>query len=156
MLEFASGTGLYRGEGSDAPGGLCGKGQPITDNRQPATTRSTELFFPLYLYHCMKKNFWHKLLSILVNKYFLSFVVFAVWIFFFDQHNLVDRFKSKQRLNQLMQDTVFYRQKIAHDREAIRLLKTNPQNLERFAREQYRMKAPDEEIFVILKKGEVR
>lgn len=36
----------------------------------------------------------------------------------------------------------------------IKLLKTNPQNLEQFAREKYLMKAPDEEIFVILKKGQ--
>jgi cell division protein DivIC len=104
----------------------------------------------------MKKNFWQKVIAVLVNKYFLSLVGFSVWIIFFDQHNLVDRYKSKERLNQLKQDTVFYQEKIRSDREKIRLLKTSPQNLERFAREQYLMKAPDEEIFVILKKGQTK
>lgn len=92
----------------------------------------------------------------MVNKYFLSLVLFSVWVIFFDQHNLVDRYKSKQHLNQLKSDTVFYQQKIRKDRETMKLLKTNPQNLERFAREQYRMKAPDEEVFVILKKGQTK
>ncbi|MCX6223732.1 MAG: septum formation initiator family protein [Bacteroidia bacterium] len=104
----------------------------------------------------MNKKFWHKVLSVLVNKYFLSLVVFSVWIFFFDQHNLVDRFKSRQHLDQLKSDTVFYQEKIRSDRKSIKLLKTNPQNLERFAREKYMMKAPDEEVFVILKKGQTK
>lgn len=100
----------------------------------------------------MNKKFWHTVLSLVVNKYFISLVIFLVLIIFFDQHNLVDRYKSKQHLNQLKQDTLFYREKIRKDREAIKLLKTNPENLEKFAREKYMMKAPDEDIFVILKK----
>ena len=101
----------------------------------------------------MNKKFWPTVFAILVNKYFISLVLFSIWVVFFDQHNLVDRFKSKEHLSQLKMDTVFYRDKIRNDREKIKLLKTNPQNLERFAREQYLMKAPDEEVFVILKKG---
>lgn len=104
----------------------------------------------------MNKKFWHKVLNLVINKYFLSLVLFSVWIIFFDQHNLVDRYKSKQHLDQLKKDTVFYQNKIREDRKAIRLLKTNPQNLERFAREKYLMKTPDEEVFVILKKGETK
>ena len=104
----------------------------------------------------MNRKFWHIVYSILTNKYLLVFAVFAVWIIFFDQHNLVDRYKSKEHLNQLKQDTVFYQKKIRSDREKMRLLKTNPQNLERFAREQYLMKAPDEEVFIILKKGQTK
>jgi cell division protein DivIC len=104
----------------------------------------------------MNRKFWHKVLALLVNKYFLSLVGFSIWIIFFDQHNLVDRYKSKEHLNQLKRDTLFYQEQIRSDREAIRLLKTNPQNLERFGREQYLMKAPDEEIFVILKKGQTK
>jgi cell division protein DivIC len=104
----------------------------------------------------MNRKLWHKILALVVNKYFLSLLGFAVWIVFFDQHNLVDRYKSKQHLDQLKKDTLFYQTKIHKDREAMRLLKTNPQNLERFAREEYLMKAPDEDVFVILKKGEAK
>jgi cell division protein FtsB len=99
----------------------------------------------------MKTKIWQKIVDFLINKYFLSIVVFTVIIVFFDQHNLVDRYKSKQHLDHLVEDTLFYEKKIKSDREMINLLKTNPQNLERFAREKYLMKAPDEEVFVILK-----
>ncbi len=104
----------------------------------------------------MNKKFWHTVLSILKNKYFLSLVVFLVVIIFFDQHNLLDRYKSKQHLQQLKADTLFYQEKIRQDREQIKLLKTNPQNLERFAREKYLMKTPDEEVFVILKEEKAK
>jgi len=104
----------------------------------------------------MKNNFWHTLISVLRNKYFISLVVFSVVIIFFDQHNLLDRYKSKQRLDQLKKDTLFYQEKIRSDRESMRLLKTNPKNLEKFSREEYMMKAPDEEVFVILKKGQTK
>lgn len=103
----------------------------------------------------MKNRFWNKVLSILINKYTISFAIFSFWMVFFDQNNLIDRVKSLQRLDQLRQDTVFYRERIREDREAIRLLKTNPQNLEKFAREKYRMKKSDEDVFVILKKGQI-
>ncbi len=107
------------------------------------------------MYQNMNKKFWHSLLTLVVNKYFLSIVGFSIWIIFFDQHNLVDRYKSNQHLNQLVQDTIFYQQKIRNDRAMIKLLKTNPQNLEQFAREKYLMKAPDEEIFCHSKKRAV-
>jgi cell division protein FtsB len=104
----------------------------------------------------MKRKFWHKVYSLLTNKYLITLLLFGVWIIFFDKHNLVDRYKSKEHLNQLKKDTVFYQSKIRSDREKMKLLKTNPQNLERFAREQYLMKSPDEDVFIILKKGQTK
>lgn len=104
----------------------------------------------------MKKNFLHKVLSFLINKYFLVFMGFMVWIIVFDPHNLIDRSDMKKRLRSLKQDTLYYHDKINRDQELIKQLKTSPQNLERFAREQFLMKAPDEDVFVIVKKEPVR
>jgi len=101
----------------------------------------------------MWKNFWKRLFSLVWNKYFLGLIVFGVWIIFFDQHNLIDRHETLKHLNQLKQDTVFYGQKIREERDKINQLKTSPANLEKFAREQYLMKAADEDVFVILKKS---
>ncbi len=104
----------------------------------------------------MNKKIWHTLFAIIRNKFFLVTVVFIVLIVFFDQHNLLDRIQTKKHLEELRQDTSFYKQKIREEREKIRQLETSPDNLERFAREQYLMKAPDEDIFIILKKGEIK
>ncbi len=104
----------------------------------------------------MNKKFWHILWKVVGNKYFLGLVVFAVWIIFFDQNNLIDRNETRKRLNQLKQDTMFYRDKIREEKEKINQLQTSPANLEKFAREQYMMKAPDEDLFVILKKDKAK
>ena len=92
------------------------------------------------------------LINILRNKYLITFVVFSVWLIVFDQHNLIDRFKTRQYLNKLVQDTVHYHDKIIEDQDVIHQLQTNTDNLEKFAREEYLMKAEDEDVFIIKKK----
>lgn len=99
----------------------------------------------------MGKKIWTLIKTVVWNKYFLSLLVFGAWILFFDQHNLLDRLTTKKHLGELVADTVFYNQKIREEREKIRQLQTSPANLEKFAREQYLMKAADEDVFVILK-----
>lgn len=44
----------------------------------------------------------------------------------------------------------YYETRIEQDSRKLNELKTNRENLEKFAREQYYMKKPDEEIFVIV------
>lgn len=104
----------------------------------------------------MQKKGWNQLLRVMKNKFFISFLIFAVWIIAFDQHNLIDRMKTKKHLKQLRQDTLYYRDRIQADQQLIQELKTSPANLEKFAREQYLMKAPDEDIFIILKESEIK
>ena len=92
------------------------------------------------------------LINILRNKYLITFVAFGIWLIVFDQHNLIDRFKTRQYLNKLVQDTVHYHDKIIEDQDVIHQLQTNTENLEKFAREEYLMKAEDEDVFIIKKK----
>lgn len=98
------------------------------------------------------KSKFRKIGSGLVNKFVLTIAAFGIWLIIFDQHNLVDRWKARRHLENLKQDTTYYHQKIVIDRENIRLLETNKTNLEKFAREKYLMKAPDEDVYIIVKK----
>jgi cell division protein FtsB len=50
----------------------------------------------------------------------------------------------------LLLEKEYYQQKIEEDRRRIDELKTNTENLEKFAREQYLMKKDNEDIFVIV------
>lgn len=100
----------------------------------------------------MIKKIIQKIWSVLKNKFVLTTLIFSVWLFVFDQHNLVDRWKARRHLNQLKQDTTYYHHKIYQDQENIRLLETNKDNLEKFAREKYLMKAPNEDVYIIVKK----
>ena len=45
---------------------------------------------------------------------------------------------------------IYYIEKISHDSARLNELRTDAENLEKFAREQYLMKKDNEEIFVIV------
>ena len=84
------------------------------------------------------------------NKYVLTASIFLVWLLIFDQNNLTDRRKSSREYNQLLQERDYYLNKIQEDKRRINELKTDNDNLEKFAREQYLMKKDNEDIFVIV------
>jgi cell division protein DivIC len=85
------------------------------------------------------------------NKYILATTIFLLWIIFFDNNNLLDRAKQLKHLHQLEKDRKYYLERIENDTKRLNELKTNRENLEKFAREQYLMKKKNEEIFVITK-----
>ena len=85
------------------------------------------------------------------NKYMLTLLFFVVWILFFDQNNLIDRFKSIEKIRQQEKEKVYYLRKIEEDKRKLNELRTDRDNLEKFAREQYYMKKDDEDIFVVVK-----
>lgn len=91
-----------------------------------------------------------KKLYFLRNKYILTSIFFVIWLFIFDQNNLVERIKNIREYNQLLKDKEYYFEKIEEDRQQLKELKTNNENLEKFAREKYFMKKEDEDVFVIL------
>lgn len=100
-----------------------------------------------------KQDTWH-IGSInfnwLKNKYILAAILFCMWVLFFDQNNLVERFQNQREKKQLENDKEYYIRKTTEDRERLEELKTNNENLEKFAREQYLMKKENEEVFVIV------
>ncbi|MBN2347701.1 MAG: septum formation initiator family protein [Bacteroidales bacterium] len=91
-----------------------------------------------------------KVLKIFKNKYILSLSVFAIWILIFDENNLIERFKMMRDIRQMEQDRAYYMEQIVENTQRLKELKTNRENLEKFAREQYLMKKDNEEIFVIV------
>lgn len=88
--------------------------------------------------------------SFIKNKYALTAIVFLVWITFFDQNKLLTQFQYRMELNKLEEEKEFYQDEIKIIQEDLKELKTNPQTLEKFAREKYLMKKDNEELFVIV------
>jgi len=93
------------------------------------------------------------LIKILKKKYLLASVLFIVWVSLFDGNNLIDRASALRTLHQLEKDKKYYTEKIISDTKKLEELKTNNDNLEKFAREQYLMKKENEDIFVIIDKN---
>ena len=96
------------------------------------------------------KKFLRIALKILRNKYVLALLVFFVWLLVFDRNNLIDRVKYERELNEMERQKAYYLERIKEDSRKLNELKTNDENLEKFAREQYFMKKENEDIFVIV------
>jgi cell division protein DivIC len=90
-----------------------------------------------------------KFKSLLLNKYLIVFLSFAVFVTFFDEHNLIERWKMSRKISQLQEELKFYQEEIKTTRQKKNELQSSDQNLEKFAREQYYMKKENEDIFII-------
>jgi cell division protein DivIC len=93
---------------------------------------------------------WNKIFPFFKNKYILTFTVFAVWISFFDQNNLIDRVSDVRKLHQLEKQKEYFAKKIEDDTRRMKELLSDKDDLEKFAREQYLMKKKDEEVYVVM------
>lgn len=91
-----------------------------------------------------------KIWPFLKNKYVLSILFFVIWLIFFDQNNLLDRVTAIRDYHQMERDKEYYIEKIKVDTKKLNELRTDRENLEKFAREQYYMKRPNEDIFIVV------
>jgi cell division protein DivIC len=90
------------------------------------------------------------------NKYILTIIIFFLWLLLFDSNSLLDKFREMKDLRQLEKDKEYYLNRIEEDKRKLNELKTNNDNLEKFAREQYHMKRPDEDLYIIVSPAENR
>jgi cell division protein FtsB len=88
--------------------------------------------------------------KILRNKYVIASLLFLTWIVFFDENSIVSHQKNKRRLFELKQQEEYYRERIETDKEKLEDLKAGEEKLEKFAREQYYMSKPDEDVFIVV------
>ncbi|MDD2525223.1 MAG: septum formation initiator family protein [Bacteroidales bacterium] len=84
-----------------------------------------------------------------INKYILVIGVFIFYILFLDENSLMHRMRLTTQQRELKKEIKYYRDKIEQDAKKLEELHSSDENLEKFAREQYLMKQPDEEIFII-------
>lgn len=90
-----------------------------------------------------------KAIRFLKNKYLIATVLFLVWMLFFDHNNIFLHLQYRKELNELKTSKKYYQEQIEKTREEVELIKTNPQALEKVAREQYLMKKANEDVFVV-------
>ncbi len=91
-----------------------------------------------------------KILRIFINKYFITILIFAAWMIFFDSNNILTRQRMQQKLNELNQEKDFFLKEIRNDSTLLKQLMTDSARLERFAREKYLMKKDKEDLFLVL------
>jgi cell division protein DivIC len=91
----------------------------------------------------------HQLPSWLKNKFFLATGVFVVWLLFFDDRDIMSQLKHNRELNKLEESRDYYLEEIRQTSSELNKLKSDPATLEKYAREKYRMKKDDEDLFII-------
>lgn len=104
----------------------------------------------------LRFDFLEKVPAIFRNKYLLTVLIFVIWLILLDSNNLISRYKELRELQKLKADREYYMNRIEVDKRKLHELKTDNNNLEKFAREQYRMKKPDEDLYIILTPSEDR
>ena len=80
----------------------------------------------------MKKSF-----RLIKNKYFLSTLILVVILIVFEDTNIYRQFKSLNKLSELQEANDLKRIEIEEIKVKIKELTTNPEELEKFARETY-------------------
>ncbi len=93
----------------------------------------------------------NRLLNLLKNKYFLVSIVFIVWMLFLDRNDLLSQYDYHQQVKKLEDEKEFYTKEIDKVKTDLDELTTNPDKLEKFAREKYLMKKDNEDVYVIVK-----
>ncbi|MCU0335972.1 MAG: septum formation initiator family protein [Chitinophagaceae bacterium] len=83
------------------------------------------------------------------NRYVLALAAFAVWMAFFDKNDFFTQQARKAELEALNEKIGYYRQQIAATQQELQALQNDPGTLERYAREKYFMKRPNEDIYVL-------
>ena len=84
------------------------------------------------------------------NKFLISGIAFVVWMLFFDEQDLIStHIHQRSELNKLKKSRDHFIKEIELTREELRQLETDPALLEKYAREKYRMKRDNEDVFII-------
>jgi cell division protein DivIC len=94
-------------------------------------------------------NKGNKLRKIFLNKYLIVFLIFAVFVTFFDEHSFIHRWQSYRRIVQMKKEMKYYQDEIKTNRQKKNELESSNENLEKFAREHYYLKKENEDIFII-------
>jgi cell division protein FtsL len=90
-------------------------------------------------------------LKILKNRYAIVTLVFLAYLLIFDQYNFRAQYRLLSELNQLKEEKEFYQKELSKDSLTYYTLFDNQENLEKFARERFKMKKENEDIFLIVK-----
>ena len=89
-----------------------------------------------------------RIFKIISNRYFIILLIYIIWMIFGDVNSILIHRKINKEINQLENDIEYYKKEIELDKKIIKDLE-DPEKLEKFARENYKMKKENEDIYII-------
>lgn len=97
------------------------------------------------------KDFYNKYLS-RINTYWLVTIVFFALTFVMGDSSLYKRYTYDEKIRSLEKEIKHYQKEIEINSKKLNDLHTDKEGLERFAREEYFMKKPNEDVYIIKNK----
>ena len=97
------------------------------------------------------KDFYNKYLS-RINAYWLVTIVFFALTFVLGDSSLYKRYTYDEKIRSLEKEIKHYQKEIEVNSKKLNDLHTDKEGLERFAREEYFMKKPNEDVYSIKNK----
>lgn len=96
-------------------------------------------------YKDLKQRRWFRIIS---NKYILVLSVFIVWMLFLDSNSWLIHRELNHEIDEIKANRAYYIKQIKKDKQTLEELDDSIE-IERFARETYFMKRPNEDIYII-------
>lgn len=90
----------------------------------------------------------NKVFRVISNKYVIILVLFIVWMGFFDENSFMNHRELDEEIDKLEDANEYYKEHIEADQKVIENL-NDPDSLEKYAREEYRMKKDNEDIYIV-------
>ncbi len=87
--------------------------------------------------------------KIISNKYVPTILVFAVWILFFDRNDMITQWERKKELKKLETSKAYYEEEIKGTKKELADLEQDTRVLEKYAREKFYLKRPNEDVFIV-------
>ena len=82
-------------------------------------------------------------------KYQISLVFFLTWLLFFDSNSVLYMYKQYRQLKDLQAQEAFLQGEIVEMRNQKEALFSTDERLEKFARETYFFKRPEEDVYIV-------
>lgn len=85
-----------------------------------------------------------------LTKYFVTVFLFLIWMVFFDNTSFLVVNELNGEISRYEEQLVYYKDEYRKNDEFYKKLMNNKSEKEKFARENYFMKKPNEEIFILV------
>jgi cell division protein DivIC len=89
------------------------------------------------------------IIRVLRNKYLVAGGIFLAWVLFFDSRDIFSQVDKRAELNSLLETKRFYEREISTAKKQLADIQNNAAELEKIAREKYKMKKPNEDLFLV-------
>ena len=98
------------------------------------------------------QNLGGTLWKILKSPFFILGTAFVIWMIFFDSQSYVNQQKQKAHYQELLDQKAHDENGIVEMKKLQEQIQKDPEEMEKFARENYQYKKKGEEIYIIEKK----